>query len=105
LTDSGFAEKEDLAVLERALRLLSTKQREVFIMAEIEQLTAAEIGDILTISPNTASSRLRAARQDSKPRAVQPGVRTPERPGPPPWLRAAASGRPVGLPGAISIHR
>lgn len=62
-TDSTFNRYEDLAVLDCALRRLSSKQREVFIMAEIEQLTAAEIGELLTISPNTASSRLRAARQ------------------------------------------
>jgi RNA polymerase sigma-70 factor (ECF subfamily) len=62
-TDAAFTRYEDLADLDCALRRLSSKQREVFIMAEIEQLTAAEIGELLTISPNTASSRLRAARQ------------------------------------------
>jgi len=60
--DATLSRCEDLAILDRALRLLSSKQREVFIMAEIEQLTATEIGQILTISPNTAASRLRAAR-------------------------------------------
>jgi RNA polymerase sigma-70 factor, ECF subfamily len=62
-SDAAFTRYEDLAVLDGALRRLSAKQREVFIMAEVEQLTAAEIGELLTISPNTASSRLRAARQ------------------------------------------
>jgi RNA polymerase sigma-70 factor, ECF subfamily len=62
-TDASFTRYEDLAALGCALRRLSSKQREVFIMAELEQLTAAEIGKLLTISPNTASSRLRAARQ------------------------------------------
>jgi RNA polymerase sigma-70 factor, ECF subfamily len=61
--DAAFARYEDLAALDCALRRLSSKQREVFIMAELEQLTAAEIGELLTISPNTAASRLRAARQ------------------------------------------
>jgi RNA polymerase sigma-70 factor, ECF subfamily len=61
-SDATFSRSEDLAILDRALRQLTSKQREVFIMSEIEQLTAAEIGEILTISPNTASSRLRAAR-------------------------------------------
>lgn len=62
-TDNSFARYEALAALDCALRRLSSKQREVFIMAEIEELTAAEIGALLTISPNTAASRLRAARQ------------------------------------------
>lgn len=61
--DAAFTRYEDLAALGCALRRLSSKQREVFIMAELEQLTASEIGDLLTISPNTAASRLRAARQ------------------------------------------
>lgn len=61
--DPAFTRYEDLAALGSALRRLSSKQREVFIMAELEQLTACEIGELLMISPNTVSSRLRAARQ------------------------------------------
>ena len=61
--DAAYTRYEDLAALGCALRRLTAKQRDVFIMAELEQLTASEIGELLTISPNTAASRLRAARQ------------------------------------------
>ncbi|MFV8756055.1 sigma-70 family RNA polymerase sigma factor [Nannocystaceae bacterium ST9] len=45
------------------LASLDDDKRAVFVLAELEGLTGSEIGRALAISPNTASSRLRAARQ------------------------------------------
>jgi len=41
---------------------LNPHQREVFVLAELHEMTAREMADTLGISPNTASSRLRLAR-------------------------------------------
>jgi RNA polymerase sigma-70 factor, ECF subfamily len=47
----------------RVLEVLDAEKREVFVLAELEQMTLAEISDALGINRNTAWSRLRAARQ------------------------------------------
>ncbi|RYE87168.1 MAG: RNA polymerase sigma factor [Myxococcales bacterium] len=61
------------ALLERAqaallvdelLDQLDADLREVFVLAELEEMTATEIGDVLGLNPNTVSSRLRLARRD-----------------------------------------
>ena len=52
-----------LGLVDRALGELSDVQREVYLLAEVEGLSAQQIGAALSISPNTASSRLRLARQ------------------------------------------
>ena len=61
----------DLAVLSDELRLLwrllgelDHVKREVFILAELEEMTAPEIAEAIGIPLNTAYSRLRAARQE-----------------------------------------
>ena len=55
---------EALRILDRLLAALDEDKREVFVLAEIEQMTAAEIADIVDANANTVASRLRAARQD-----------------------------------------
>jgi RNA polymerase sigma-70 factor (ECF subfamily) len=64
---------EDLSGLSRARRLLqhildnmSDELRSVFILAELEELTAPEIARALAIPVGTVSSRLRAARERFK---------------------------------------
>lgn len=42
---------------------LPSEQREVWALTELEALTAAEIAEVLEVSANTVSSRLRLARQ------------------------------------------
>jgi RNA polymerase sigma-70 factor (ECF subfamily) len=61
----------DLAVLSDELQLLwallgelDPPKREVFILAELEEMTAPEIAEAVAIPLNTAYSRLRAARQE-----------------------------------------
>jgi len=49
-------------LLDKFLDELPEEQREVFILAEVEQMTANEIASILEANPNTVRTRLRAAR-------------------------------------------
>jgi RNA polymerase sigma-70 factor (ECF subfamily) len=53
---------EALRFLERFLASLEDSQRSVFILAELEQMTAPEIEDALGVRLNTVYSRLRLAR-------------------------------------------
>lgn len=52
-----------LTVVDRALQELPEIQRETYWLAEVEGLSAHQIGAALRVSPNTVSSRLRLARQ------------------------------------------
>ncbi len=53
---------EAVRVLYHLLDALDDAQREAFIMAEFEQMTAPEIGEALGVNVHTVYSRLRAAR-------------------------------------------
>jgi RNA polymerase sigma-70 factor, ECF subfamily len=63
---AAAAVAEELALLNHKLDQLAGSRREVFILAEVEQLTAPEIAKLLSIKLNTVYSRLRAARRDLK---------------------------------------
>lgn len=54
---------EALAVLDTILDQMDDDKREVFVMAELEQLTAPEIASVTDTNLNTVYSRLRAARK------------------------------------------
>ena len=60
--EERLADRELLGVINRALAELEPSAREVFVMAEIEGMSAREIGTILQTNPNTVASRLRKAR-------------------------------------------
>ncbi|HEY2899764.1 MAG TPA: sigma-70 family RNA polymerase sigma factor [Polyangia bacterium] len=66
-TDRGPAElldqKDAAALLDKLLARMSDPQREVFVMYELEEMTAVEIAEALAINENTVRTRLRAARQ------------------------------------------
>jgi RNA polymerase sigma-70 factor (ECF subfamily) len=62
--DASAEQAEQVLLLRRLLAGLSDDKREVFVLAELEELTLAEIGDALALNPNTVASRLRAARRD-----------------------------------------
>jgi RNA polymerase sigma-70 factor (ECF subfamily) len=51
-------------VLDGLLARLDADKREVFVLAEIEELSSVEIAEILGANLNTIYSRLRAARQE-----------------------------------------
>ena len=50
-------------VLERFLGVLDSDRRAVFLMAELEEMTAPEISQELSVNLSTVYTRLRAARQ------------------------------------------
>jgi RNA polymerase sigma-70 factor (ECF subfamily) len=59
------AEQVDAArLLERLLVDLHPEKREAFILVEVEQMTIVEAAEALGVNPNTAYSRLRAARSE-----------------------------------------
>jgi RNA polymerase sigma-70 factor (ECF subfamily) len=49
-------------LLDEFLDEMPEEQRDVFLLAEVEQMTANEIGAVLDVNPNTVRTRLRAAR-------------------------------------------
>jgi RNA polymerase sigma-70 factor, ECF subfamily len=53
-----------LRILDRLLARMDSEKREVFVLAEIEQLSSVEIAQVLGANINTVYSRLRAARQE-----------------------------------------
>jgi len=64
---SRRAERNEAArLLTEILDCLDEDKRTVFVLAEVDEMTAKTIGETLGISPNTASSRLRLARRDFK---------------------------------------
>lgn len=65
LTGSGegaLLSNERLALAHAILATLSDDQREVFVLARVEQMSAPEIASVVGIPLNTVYSRLRAAR-------------------------------------------
>lgn len=59
----AVASAEALRTLHAILDRLDDDKREVFVLLEIERMTAPEAADVLGINVNTVYSRLRAARQ------------------------------------------
>jgi RNA polymerase sigma-70 factor, ECF subfamily len=61
--DARVEQSERVRVLHHLLAGLDEDKREVFILAELEELTIAEIAEALGANANTIGSRLRAARR------------------------------------------
>lgn len=55
--------RQSLVVLQRILERLDDDQRAVFVLAELEQMTAPEIASAVGANVNTVYSRLRLARE------------------------------------------
>jgi RNA polymerase sigma-70 factor (ECF subfamily) len=55
---------EAVQILDGILGHLDAEKREVFVLAEIEQLSSVEIAEVLGVNINTIYSRLRTARQE-----------------------------------------
>ena len=62
--DELLDEQRALEVLQGVLDAMPLELRVVFVLFEIEELTMAQIADLLEIAPGTAASRLRRARQE-----------------------------------------
>ena len=61
---AAVAATQGLAALNEKLQRLHGNRREVFLLAELAQMTAPEIAELLAVKLNTVYSRLRAARRD-----------------------------------------
>jgi RNA polymerase sigma-70 factor, ECF subfamily len=57
------AEAEAVRVIERFLESLDEDKRTVFVLAELEGMTAPEISEALSVNLNTVYSRLRVSRE------------------------------------------
>lgn len=62
--DENAARRQAAATLEVILANLDASRREVFVLAEMEQMTAPEIAEALSLNLNTTYSRLRTARSE-----------------------------------------
>lgn len=60
--ERGLEHKERWQLAQRALSSLDDEKREVFVLAQVEQMSAPEIAEVIGIPLNTVYSRLRAAR-------------------------------------------
>lgn len=74
--------QESIRLLHEMLAELDDDRREVFVLAELEQLSAPEIASVLGVNLNTIYSRLRSARQRfeaalARHRAARSGRRAP----------------------------
>lgn len=64
--ESQVAGRAQLARLDALLSQLPDEQREVFVLAEVAQLRAPEIAQVMGVKLNTVYSRLRLARSRMK---------------------------------------
>lgn len=55
--------REALAVLDELLSAMDNEQREVFVLCEIEELSAPQVATLVAVPVGTVASRLRRARQ------------------------------------------
>jgi RNA polymerase sigma-70 factor (ECF subfamily) len=62
--EQAAMEREALEFVYRVLGELAPERRAVLVMADVEEMTAVEIAEILSIPLNTAYSRVRLARRD-----------------------------------------
>lgn len=62
----GVADSEHSELLQTALNRLEPDLRSVFVLREVEQLSYAELADVLELSPGTVASRLNRARTQLK---------------------------------------
>ena len=58
-----FERRQALAFLDQILNLMDGDQRDVFVLCEIEELSAPEVASIVAVPVGTVASRLRRARQ------------------------------------------
>jgi RNA polymerase sigma-70 factor (ECF subfamily) len=77
--DEAAERREARAILDDALEALPFELRTVFVLFELEELSAPEIAELVGIPAGTVASRLRRAREEFR-KAVN-RVRGHERPG------------------------
>lgn len=77
--DEQMEHAEGMRLLHRLLDSLDDDKRTVLVLAELEQMTAPEIGDALGVNINTIYARLRAARRDFDQAVARERARDPWR--------------------------
>ncbi|HEY6878771.1 MAG TPA: sigma-70 family RNA polymerase sigma factor [Polyangiales bacterium] len=60
----SFAREQGARLLHAVLHELDDDLRDVFVLSELEQMSAPEVASALSVNVNTVYSRLRAARRD-----------------------------------------
>jgi RNA polymerase sigma-70 factor (ECF subfamily) len=60
--DDALEQRRARELLDEILEMLPMDLRAVFILYELEEMTAAQIADTLSLAPGTVASRLRRAR-------------------------------------------
>ncbi|MET0284765.1 MAG: sigma-70 family RNA polymerase sigma factor [Polyangiales bacterium] len=60
----AFAREQGARLLHAVLTELEDDLRDVFVLSELEQMSAPEVATALSVNVNTVYSRLRAARRD-----------------------------------------
>jgi RNA polymerase sigma-70 factor (ECF subfamily) len=63
LPDEAVELRRAGALLDEALATLDELERAVFVLAELEQMTRAEVAEVLNIPEGTVASRLKRGRQ------------------------------------------
>jgi RNA polymerase sigma-70 factor, ECF subfamily len=76
--DDRVADRERLERIAEAIATLTPERREVYVLAELEGLSAPEIADALGCKLNTVYSRLRRARADLDAALADPSPRPVE---------------------------
>lgn len=61
--EQPLAQEQALAMVQQILTSMDEEKREVFVLAELEQMTAPEIAEMTGMNLNTIYARLRSARQ------------------------------------------
>ncbi len=64
--EDSAGQNEDVRLLMELLDALDEGKREVFVLSDLEGLTAPEVAELLELKLNTVYSRLRAARLELK---------------------------------------
>ena len=75
-------QKQMRELLDRVVGQMHNKNREVFVLHELEEMPVSEVAAVLAISPGTAASRLRRARSELRLRVAKLDG---------PWLREGRS--------------
>jgi RNA polymerase sigma-70 factor (ECF subfamily) len=78
--DDQLVRAEGVRLLHRLLDTLDDEKRTVLVLAELEQMTAPEIGEALGVNVNTVYARLRAARRDFEQAVARERARDERRP-------------------------
>jgi RNA polymerase sigma-70 factor, ECF subfamily len=85
--DEALERAEAWQILEELLGSLEGDKRVVFVMMEVEQMTAAEVSEATGLPPSAVYSRLRAARTDFERAAARMRAKHPET-----WRDASTNG-------------